>query len=191
VPKPLPTPLSTVYSLTYLVTQNYYDGTNRATSTFYENYTLNFLDNYALNVTATINYTFYRTDCINPYQYLWYMDYIVDSPSRLINETIAYPTSLGMNYLGTHLRLYADASVAVGGSMLSNNFELGYGWGNQIQPMPDITMTRLADSIYSIGVVAYDALVFQGTLSETNAGILSLNTSSPNDQAINSTPRTS
>jgi hypothetical protein len=184
VPSTLPTPLSNVYSLTYQVTQYFrdYNG-NTATSTFFENYTLNFLDNQAINVSASISYTVYLTSCLSPNQYSWYMNYIVDAPSRLINQTIQ--TTLtpdngqALNYNGTHLRLYADGSVPIGGTMQSNNFELGYIWGDQA--VNDITETRQGNAYYSIGAVTYNALVFQGSQSEDSA--------SSSSASVNATPQ--
>jgi len=159
--------LTSIYAFQYLVTQNVIDANNnRASSTFYENYTFDFLDSQDLNFTFSTNCQFYEYPTGTPDSLSSYMDYTIDSPSRLINHTIADSiydagTEYEMNYLGTHIRLYADGSVPVGGVMLSNNIELGYRWG--IYTLHDISMTRVANAYYSLGVLTYNALIFQGS----------------------------
>ncbi len=74
-----------------------------------------------------------------------------------------------MNYTNTHMRLYVPPlGVSVGGSMLSNNIEIGYRWGTYT--LHDLTMTRQSDAGYTIGYNTFEVMSFTGTDSRYVGG---------------------
>jgi hypothetical protein len=168
VPKPIPTPVSKIYYYRYHVTQNVLDYAGQTkTSEFDEVYRIQFLDDKKINYTSTLDYTFYIS-CGASNTNNWYFESIVDSESRLINQTVTY--SDPMDYLNTHIRLYAPSGIIVSGKMPSNNIEVGYRWGIK-PPLHDLNMTRMPDFLYTIGLNTLEVLNFYGYEQQLNISI--------------------
>jgi len=157
--------MSIIYYYRYHVTQSVLDYNGKTkTSEFDEIYRIQFVDDNKLNFTSILDYTFYIS-CGASNTNSWYFESFVDYGSRLINQTLTY--SDPMNYLNTHIRLYAPSGIIVGEKMLSNNIEVGYRWG--IKPsLHDLNMTRMSDFLYTIDLNTFEALNFYGYEQQLN-----------------------
>ncbi len=127
-------------------------------SEFNEIYRIEFLNDQKIDFESELDFKFY-TSCTHYSEYNWYFESYTNYGTRKIYPTLTFPVD--MNYENTHIRLYALSGISVGGTMPSNNIEIGYRWGKST--LHDITMTRQSDILYPIGYNTFNAMSFTGT----------------------------